>query len=101
MTSPLVTSPGTMFRLHARRAREAAAAAALMAALVVAAPGAARAAAGGEVRVAVVEFGSATTDADLQPLGKGLQSMVATDLAQAPGLRVVERERLKDVLSEL
>jgi len=52
-------------------------------------------------RIAVVEFTSASTDKELEALGKGLQSMVATDLAQVPGLRLVERERLKEVEAEL
>ena len=52
-------------------------------------------------RIAVVEFTSASTDKELGALGKGLQSMVATDLAQVPGLHLVERERLKEVQAEL
>lgn len=52
-------------------------------------------------RIAVVEFASASTDKELEALGKGLQSMVATDLAQVPGLHLVERERLKEVQAEL
>src|SRR3954471_22755822 len=55
----------------------------------------------GQPRIAVVEFTNASTDKDLEALGKGLQSMVATDLAQVPGLRLVERERLKEVEAEL
>ena len=43
----------------------------------------------GTPRIAVVEFTSASTDKDLAALGKGLQSMIATDLAQVPGLRLV------------
>ena len=54
-----------------------------------------------QLRVAVVDFDSATTEADLKALGKGLQSMVATDLAGVPGLRLVERQRLNDVIAEL
>jgi TolB-like protein len=53
------------------------------------------------VRVAVMEFTPATADPSLAPLGKGLQSMVTTDLANVRSLTVVERERLKDIQSEL
>src|SRR5262245_48302373 len=60
--------------------------------------GAARAA---TMRVAVMEFTNASKDPDLEPLGKGLQSMVTTDLANVQALQVVERERLKDVQGEL
>lgn len=59
------------------------------------------AAAAGEMRVAVLEFTNATHDAELASLGKGLQSMVTTDLANLQVLKLVERERLKDVQGEL
>jgi TolB-like protein len=59
------------------------------------------AAAAGEMRVAVLEFTSASQDAELASLGKGLQSMVTTDLANVATIKVVERERLKDVQGEL
>src|SRR5262245_22578075 len=67
-------------------------------ALATLAPGRARAA---DMRVAVMEFTSATKDPDLAALGKGLQSMVTTDLANVQAIKVVERERLKDVQGEL
>jgi TolB-like protein len=54
-----------------------------------------------ELRVAVLEFDNATKDADLDSLGKGLQSMITTDLATLQTLKVVERARLKDVQAEL
>jgi len=54
-----------------------------------------------EMRIAVMEFTSATKDPELEPLGKGLQSMLTTDLANVDSLKVVERERLKDVETEL
>jgi len=54
----------------------------------------------GTPRIAVVEFASASSDKELAALGKGLQSMIATDLAQVPGLRLVERDRLQEILAE-
>ena len=54
----------------------------------------------GTPRIAVVEFANASTDKELEALGKGLQSMIATDLAQVPGLRLVERDRLQEILTE-
>lgn len=53
-----------------------------------------------DVRVAVLEFDAASTDARFAPLGKGLQSMIGTDLSQVSTITVVERARLNDVLSE-
>ncbi|HEX2689213.1 MAG TPA: CsgG/HfaB family protein [Kofleriaceae bacterium] len=61
----------------------------------------ARSVAAGEMHVAVLEFTNASKDAALESLGKGLQSMVTTDLANLATLKVVERERLKDVQGEL
>ena len=58
-------------------------------------------AAAGEMRIAVMEFTSASKDPELEPLGKGLQSMITTDLASVQSIKVVERERLKDVAAEL
>jgi TolB-like protein len=54
-----------------------------------------------EMRVAVMEFTSAAKDPELETLGKGLQSMVTTDLAQVSSVKVVERQRLKDIEAEL
>src|SRR5215475_1004019 len=54
-----------------------------------------------DMRVAVMEFTSATREPEMEALGKGLQSMVTTDLASVQSLKVVERERLKDVQGEL
>jgi len=54
-----------------------------------------------EMRVAVMEFTSAAKDPDLDALGKGLQSMVTTDLAQVQSVKVVERQRLRDIEAEL
>lgn len=54
-----------------------------------------------ELRVAVLEFDNASKDPELDALGKGLQSMITTDLATLQTLKVVERARLKDVQAEL
>jgi len=61
----------------------------------------ARSASAAEMHVAVLEFTNASKDPELESLGKGLQSMVTTDLANVATLKVVERERLKDVQGEL
>lgn len=52
-------------------------------------------------RIAVLDFTNASTDPDLAPLGKGLQSMLTTDLSQVEALTLVERERLRDITAEL
>jgi TolB-like protein len=70
-----------------------------LAVAVLAPPRAAPAAAG--LRVAVLDFVSASPDPALAPLGKGLQSMLITDLSNVGGLTLIERERLADVVSEL
>jgi len=57
-----------------------------------------------ELRVAVMEFTNAGAGGDageLGALGKGLQSMVTTDLSQVPAFKLVERERLRDIQSEM
>jgi TolB-like protein len=58
-------------------------------------------AAAAETRVAVLEFTNASAEHDNDPLGKGLQSMLTTDLAQVPSIQLVERQRLADIQSEL
>ena len=63
--------------------------------------GRAQAGAESRLRVAVLSFTSASSDAGLDSLGQGLQSMLTTDLAQASALTLVERERLQDIESEL
>lgn len=54
-----------------------------------------------EMRVAVMEFTNASQGAELEALGKGLQSMLTTDLAVVKSVGVVERERLKEVRQEI
>jgi TolB-like protein len=54
-----------------------------------------------ETRVAVLEFTNASAEHDNDPLGKGLQSMLTTDLSAVPSIRLVERQRLADIQAEL
>jgi TolB-like protein len=53
------------------------------------------------LRVAVMDFTPASTAAEFQPLGAGLQSMITTDLGELPMFVLVERARLKDIQAEL
>ena len=55
----------------------------------------------GELRVAVLEFTNASTDPKFDPLGKGLQSMLTTDLASVEALQLVERARLTEIQAEI
>jgi TolB-like protein len=64
-------------------------------------PAAAQPKAGEALRVAILDFENASTDPSMAPLGKGLQSMLTTDLSQVQTLKLVERQRLKDVQAEL
>lgn len=52
------------------------------------------------MRVAVMDFTNAAGD-DLAHLGKGLQSMLTTDLAEVEDFELVERARLGDIRAEL
>ena len=54
-----------------------------------------------EVRVAVLPFDSSSEDPQYAALGSGLQAMLTTDLAAAPQLKLVERDKLAAVQSEL
>lgn len=69
-----------------------------LAALAAAAPRPAAAAA--PASVGVLPFENHTGAAAWDPLRAGLADMLATDLAAAPGLQVVERARLAEVLAE-
>ena len=53
------------------------------------------------VTVTVLYFENRTGDPELDILGKGLADMMITDLTRVDGLRVVERERLQDLVDEL
>ncbi len=52
------------------------------------------------LRIAVLEFISASSDKGLEVLGKGLQSMVTTDLSKVESLTIVERARLQAIFDE-
>lgn len=56
---------------------------------------------GGSTRLAVAEFENAGADASLAALGKGLQSMLTTDLTGVSGVQVIERQQLGRVMAEL
>jgi TolB-like protein len=56
---------------------------------------------GDSVVVAVLYFDDNTGDAAFGPLRKGLADMMITDLSAVPGVRVVEREKLQQLLMEL
>ncbi len=54
------------------------------------------------LRVAILDFTNAAAGApELTPLGKGLQSMLITDLSAVENVTLIERERLQEVLTEL
>jgi TolB-like protein len=58
--------------------------------------------AGADAKVlAVIAFDNSSGEPRYDPLGRGIAAMMITDLAQVPSIRVVERERLQDVLGEL
>lgn len=50
--------------------------------------------------LAVLNFDNNTGRADYDPMGRGLAAMMISDLAASPELRLVERERMQDVLKE-
>lgn len=58
-------------------------------------------AAAAPMRVAVMDFTDAAAEGQFDNLGKGLQSMITTDLAAASAFELVERARLKDIQGEL
>ena len=51
--------------------------------------------------VAVLPFDNTMAREDLAALRRGFQEMLITDLAQSNGVRIVERARLDDLLTEL
>jgi len=53
------------------------------------------------VTVAISYFDNNTGKAELEPLAKGMADMLITDLSQVQSLRVVERQKLNQVLAEL
>ena len=54
-----------------------------------------------DARLAVAEFDNGSDDPGADALGKGLQSMLTTDLSQVEGITLVERARLQELLNEL
>ena len=60
-----------------------------------------RANAGPAPTIAIAYFDNNTGKADLDSLGRGLADMLITDLSAVPVVRVVEREKLNQVLAEL
>jgi TolB-like protein len=57
--------------------------------------------AGSANTIAVPEFSTTVASDTLRPLARGLAHVMTTDLGRVPGLRVVERERLKVLADEL
>jgi TolB-like protein len=51
--------------------------------------------------VAVMPFRYGGTNADIQPLSRGLAQLLVTDLAKSRRLRVLERERMQAILDEM
>ena len=72
---------------------------ALVAALWAASPAAVAVPA--PITVAVSYFDNNTGKAELDPLAKGLADMLISDLANVRALRIVEREKLNQILGEL
>jgi TolB-like protein len=50
--------------------------------------------------LAVLNFDNNTGRSDYDPMGRGLAAMMITDLSASPELKLVERERMQDVLKE-
>ena len=50
--------------------------------------------------LAVLNFDNNTGKADYDPMGRGIAAMMITDLATSPDLKLVERERMQDILDE-
>ena len=51
--------------------------------------------------VAVLYFDNYTGKADYDPLGKGISSMMISDLSPVKEIQLVERERMQDLLKEI
>ncbi|MGH7624480.1 MAG: CsgG/HfaB family protein, partial [Gemmatimonadaceae bacterium] len=50
--------------------------------------------------LAVLNFDNNTGRTDYDPMGRGIAAMMITDLSASPDLKVVEREKMQDVLNE-
>jgi len=68
---------------------------------VAAAVGVVRAAEPSALRVAVMPFDTVADEGGLAALGQGLQAMLTTDLASAPAIQLVERDKLAAIKGEL
>jgi TolB-like protein len=51
--------------------------------------------------VAILYFDNHTGSADYDPLGKGISSMMISDLSAVPEIQLVERERMQDLVKEI
>ncbi len=51
--------------------------------------------------LAVTFFDNNSSDPDFDPLGRGLAAMLITDLSNVQGLKLVERTRINEVMSEI
>ena len=51
--------------------------------------------------LAVTFFDNNSSDADFDPLGRGLAAMLITDLSNVQGLELVERTRISEVMAEI
>jgi len=51
--------------------------------------------------VAILYFDNNTGQADYDPLGKGISSMMISDLSVVPEIQLVERERMQDLIKEI
>lgn len=55
----------------------------------------------GKKNVAISYFDNNAKDPEFDPLSKGIADMMITELSDAQGIRVIERERLEELLDEL
>jgi TolB-like protein len=51
--------------------------------------------------VAILYFDNYTGSPDYDPLGKGISSMMISDLSSVPEIQLVERDRMQDLLKEI
>jgi TolB-like protein len=51
--------------------------------------------------VAILYFDNHTGSPDYDPLGKGISSMMISDLSSVPEIQLVERERMQDIVKEI
>ena len=51
--------------------------------------------------VAVLYFDNYTGKPDYDPLGKGIASMMISDLSSVPEIQLVERDRMQDLIKEI